>query len=103
MWSCWHRLHDNVNVTKDEWKKPQVNTFYEHTKCGADVIDFISNYSSARINSKQWPVNSITFIFDSARTNTNTILAENKVKMSTHEFMHQLARALCFLSAQRKI
>ena len=89
MWSCWHRLHDNVNVTKDEWKKPQVNTFYEHTKCGADVIDFISNYSS--------------FIFDSATTNTNTILAENKVKMSTHEFMHQLARALCFLSVQRKI
>ena len=39
-------------------------------------------------------MNSLAFILDTARTNANTILADNKVKMSTHKFTYHLARAL---------
>ena len=40
-------MHDNVRVTKNKRRKPQVHTFCDHTKGGVDVVDFISsNYSS---------------------------------------------------------
>ena len=95
-------MHDNVRVTKDERRKPQVHTFYDHTKGGIDVVDLISSNCSTRIKSKRWPLNSLAFILDTARTNANTILKENNVKMSTHEFTYQLARALCLPSVQRR-
>ena len=94
-------MHDNVRVMKDERRKPQVHTFYDHTKGRVDVVDLISSNCSTRIKSKQWPLNSLAFILDMARTNANTILKENNVKMSTHEFTYQLARALCLPSVQR--
>ena len=90
-------MHDNVRVMKDERRMPQVHTFYDHTKGGVDVVDLISSNCSTRIKSKRWP-----FIIDMARTNANTILKENNVKMSTHEFTYQLARALCLPSVQHQ-
>ena len=95
-------MHDNVRVTKDERRKPQVHTFYDHTKGGIDVVDLISSNCSTRMKSKRWSLNSLAFILDTARTNANTILKENNVKMSTHEFTYQLARALCLPSVQRR-
>ena len=95
-------MHDNVRVTKDERRKPQVHTFYDHTKGGVDVADLISSNFSTRIKSKRWPLNSLAFILDTVRTNANNILKENNVKMSTHEFTYQLARALCLPSVQRR-
>ena len=95
-------MHDNVRVTKDERRKPQVHTFYDHTKGGVDVVDLISSNCSTKIKSKRWPLNRLAFILDTTRTNANTILKENNVKMSTHEFTYQLARALCLPSVQRR-
>ena len=95
-------MHDNVRVTKDEKRKPQVHTFYNHTKGGVDVVDLISSNCSTRIKSKRWSLNSLAFILDMARTSANTILKENNVKMSTRKFTYQLARALCLPSVQRR-
>ena len=95
-------MHDNVRVTKDKIRKPQVHTFYDHTKGDADVVDLISSNCSTRIKSKRWPLNSLAFILDMARTNANTLLKENILKMSTYEFTYQLARALCLPSVQRR-
>ena len=95
-------MQDNIRVTKDERRKPQVHTFYGHTKGGVDVVDLISSNFSTRIKSKRWPLNNLAFILGTARTNANTILKENNVKMSTHEFTYQLARALCLPSVQRR-
>ena len=47
-------------------------------------------------------MNSLAFILDTARANANTILADNKIKMSTHEYTYQLARAFCLPSVQRR-
>ena len=88
-------MHDNVRVTKDKRRKPQVHTFYDHKKGSVDVLDFISSNRSTRIKSKRWPLNSLAFILDTARRNANTIWKENNVKMSTHQFIYELARALC--------
>ena len=53
-------MHDNVRVTKDKRRKPQVYTFYDPTKGGVGVVDHISNCST-RIKSKGWPLNSLAF------------------------------------------
>ena len=86
-------MHDNARVTKDEKRKPQVHTLYDHTKGGVDVVDLVSSNCSTRIKSKRWPLNSLASILDTARTNANTILKENNVKMSTHEFTYQLFKS----------
>ena len=84
-------MHDNVRVTKGKRRKPQVHTFYDHKKGSVDVLDFISSNRLTRIKSKRWPLNSLAFILDTARTNANTILKENNVKKSTHQFIYELA------------
>ena len=93
-------MHDNVRVTKYERRKPQVHTFYDHTKGSVDVVDLISSNCSTRIKYRQWPLNSLAFILDMARANPNTIFRENNIRMSTHEFTYQLATALCLPSVQ---
>ena len=39
-------LHSSVRVTKDEWKKPHVHTFYDHKKRGVDVVDLLFSLQS---------------------------------------------------------
>ena len=95
-------MHNNVRVTKNERRKPQIHTFYDHTKDSVDVVDLISRNCSTGIKSKRWPLNSLAFILDTARTNAKTILKESNVKMSTQEFTYQLARALCLPSVQHR-
>ena len=46
-------MHDNVRVTKDKRRKPQVHTFYDHTKGRVDVVDLISSNCSTRIKTKR--------------------------------------------------
>ena len=72
-WLCWHRC-----MIMSEWRRmkeePQGHTFYYHSKGVVDVVDCISSNCSTKIKSKQWPLDSRTFILDTARTNANTIL-----------------------------
>ena len=57
-------MHENLKVTKDQRKKPQVHTMYDHTKGGVDVVDLLSTIHSTRIKTKTWPLNALAFILD---------------------------------------
>ena len=66
-WRVCLAMHDDVKVTKDQLKKPQVHTFYDHTKGGVDVVDLLSTSHSTRIKSKRWPLNAFAFILDTGQ------------------------------------
>ena len=87
-------MHDEVKVTKDIRRKPQVLTFYDHTKGGVDVVDLISSSLSTRVKSKRWPINCSSFLLDTVRNNSMTISRNNGVSFTNHEFTYQLGR--CF-------
>ena len=38
--------HDNVKITKDQQERPSINTMYDHTKGGVDVVDLLSTTHS---------------------------------------------------------
>ena len=44
-------MHSSVRVTKDKRKKPQVHTFYDHTKGSVGVVDLTSSHQSTRFKS----------------------------------------------------
>ena len=48
-------MHENIKVTKDQRKKPQVHPIYENTKGGVDVVDLLSTSHSTRIKTKDGP------------------------------------------------
>ena len=81
-------IHDNVKITKDQQKKPSVNKMYDHTKGGVDVVDLLSVTHSTRIISRRWPLNALTFILDTCRSNAKTILQDNGIK--TNKFWNDL-------------
>ena len=94
-------MHDKVEVTKDETRKPQVHPVYDHTKGSVDVIDLISSHMSTRIKTKRWPMNYLAFLLHTTRTNANTILSHNNIKMTSLEFTYQLAKSLCIPNVHR--
>ena len=40
-------MHNNVRVTKDERRKPDVHATYDHTNNGVDIFDLISTHNSS--------------------------------------------------------
>ena len=49
-------MHNNVSVTNDEEKKPEINIFYNETKGGVDCLDMlVHNYMSKR-QTGRWPL-----------------------------------------------
>ena len=55
-------LHDEVRVTKDERRKPDIQKLYDNTKGGIDVVDLTSTSYTTRIKNKRWPINAFAFI-----------------------------------------
>ena len=45
-------LHDEVRLTKDKRKKPDIRKLYDYAKCGVDVVDLISTSCTTRIKNK---------------------------------------------------
>ena len=95
-------MHDSVKVSRDQRKKPNVHCFYDHTKGRVDVVDLISSSLSTRIKCKRWPINCLAFLLDTVRTNSKTILHENKHSMSNYEFTYQLGKALVLPNVERR-
>ena len=46
-------LHDEVRVTKDERRKPDIYKLYDHAKGGVDMVDLISTSCTTRIKYKR--------------------------------------------------
>lgn len=93
-------MHDNVNVTKEQRKKPSVHDVYDHTKGGVEVVDLLSTSLSTRIKCKGWPLNASGFILD--RSNAETILQDKGIKMSNIEFTYSIEKALLLLAVRRR-
>ena len=45
-------MHGGVRVTKDERKKPNIHTFYDHTKGGVDLVDLVSSHNTTKMKVK---------------------------------------------------
>ena len=67
-------LHDQVRVTKDERRKPDIRKLYDHVKGDADVVYLIPTSCTTRIKNKRWPINAFAFTLDTVRTYVKTIL-----------------------------
>ena len=89
-------MHTSVSVTKDQRVKPNVHTFYDHTKGWVDVVDLVSTHNTNKMKNQRWPVNALAFVLDTLRTNAKTILAEssNPARLSSFEFTHTLGKLL---------
>ena len=95
-------MHDEVKVTVNQRRKPNVHTFYDHTKGRVDIVDLLSIHHSTRVKSKRWPINAFAFIFDTARTNAKSILCENGKSLSNFMFTYELGKALLIPLVQRR-
>ena len=97
-------LHDEVRVTKDEQRKPDIHRLYGHTKGGVDMVDLISKSCTRRIKNKRWPINAFAFILDTVGANSKTILQESttKLKMSNFEFTYALGKLLVLPQIERR-
>ena len=96
-------MHDRVKVTNDQRLKPQVIAMYDHTKGGVDVVDLISCHHSTRMKSKLWALTAFAVMFDTIRTNSKTILEDNKKTYHNFEFTYQLRKALVLPKIQQRL
>ena len=96
-------MHDKIKVTNDQRSKPQVLGMYNHTKGGVDVVDLISCHHSTRMKSKRWPLTGFAFMLDTIRTNSKTILQDNKKEYRNFEFTYQLGKALVMPKIQHRL
>ena len=96
-------VHDEVRVTKDERRKPDIHNLYDHAKDGVGVVDLVSASCTKRIKSRGWPINVFAFILDTVRTNAKTILQEStaKTKISNFEFLYALGKLLVLPQIER--
>ena len=95
-------MHDDVGVTNDHRRKPNVHVMYDHTKGGVDVVDLLSSSHSTRIKTKRWPLNALAFILDTCRTNAKTILGDNMIKFTNFEFTYELGKSLVVPNIERR-
>ena len=77
-------MYDTVRVSKDQRKKPDVLVFYDKTKGGVDVVDYVSSFISTRFKTRRWPMNAFAFALDTARTNARTVFDEVHQKRSSN-------------------
>ena len=61
-------MHKNVHVTQDERMKPDVITFYDHTKGGVDIMDQMAGFYSTRMKTHRWTMNAMAYVLDTVRT-----------------------------------
>ena len=95
-------MYTSVRVTKDQCVKPNVHTFYDHTKGGVDVVDLASTHNTTKIKNQRWPISALAFVFDTVHINAKTILAEssNPTTASLFEFTYTLGKLLVLAHVQ---
>ena len=95
-------MHNNVKITKDQPKKPSVQTLHDHTKGGVDVVDLLSRTHSTQIKSRRWPLNALAFILDTCCSNAKIILLDNKIKLTNFEITYSLRKELVLPAIKRR-
>ena len=95
-------LHDTVKVSNNKRSKPQVLIKYNHTKGGIDIVDLLSTDHTIRIKWKRWLLDAFSFILDMVKTNSKTMLSDNKFKLSNFDFTSALGKALVLPNIQNR-
>ena len=95
-------MHDNVRITKYQWKKPIVHTIYDHTKGGIDVVNLLSTTHLIRLKSRRWPLNALSFILETFCSNARTILQDNGIKLTSFEMTYNFGKELVLPSIRRR-
>ena len=67
---------------------------YDHTKGGVDIADLLSINHSTRIKSKRWPLNALSLVLDTCRTNAKTICGETTLKLTILSLTMSLEKLL---------
>ena len=89
-------MHISVSVAKDQHVKPNVHTFYNHTKGRVDVVDLVSTHNATKMKNRSWPINALAFGLDTVSTNAKIVLAEssNPATSPSFEFTYTLGKLL---------
>ena len=89
-------MHKNVHVTQDERMKPDVITFYDHTKGGVDIMDQMAGFYSTRMKTHRWTMNAMAYVLDTVRTIVMTLWNEMRPteKMCSYDFLWALSEQL---------
>ena len=96
-------MHDSVKVSRDIRKKPHPLVFYDKTKGGVDIVDYVSGFLSTPTKSRRWPMNAFCYMLDTARTNARTLHNEVKgVRTSNFHFTWDLGESLCLPHVWRR-
>ena len=100
---CLTTMHDSVKVSQDIRKKPHPLVFYDKTKGGVDIVDYVSAFLSTRMRSKLWPMNAFCYALDTERTNARTLHDEVKdVRTPNFHFTWDLGESLVVPHVQRR-
>ena len=81
-------MHNNVRVTKNERRKPDVHVTYNHTKGGVDIVDLISTHNSNVHETKKVAAKYVCFPPRYHSHQRQNILSgwQSHVKLSSLEF-----------------
>ena len=63
-------LHPNVHILSNKKQTPETVRFYNETKYGVDVLDFMCKKYSVKASSRRWPVHTFYNILDLAAINS---------------------------------
>ena len=79
-------VNTSVTVTKNQRVKPNVHSFYDHTKGGVDMVDLVTTPNTTKMENRRWPIN----VFDLVRNNAKIILARSSNPATPSSISHTL-------------
>jgi hypothetical protein len=87
---------DDIESSTGEKTKPELLTFYNHTKWGVNTADELKGSYSVSITSCRWPMTVFYSLLDIGGINSCIILLDNTgKKMSRRNFLKELSKELC--------
>ncbi|KAM3603127.1 uncharacterized protein V6R79_016937 [Siganus canaliculatus] len=87
--------HRSVTISKEQKRKPETVTYYNHSKVGVDVLNQMLRKYTVKASTQRWPVAVFYNILDMAIVNSWVLYRScTNEKISRRDFMQQLALEL---------
>ena len=84
-----------IDTSTGESQKPEINTLYNLTKGGVDVVDFLSSKYDVSRNSRRWPLTVVFTLINICGINSQIIYESNsKDNMVRRKFLQNLGLEL---------
>lgn len=83
---------DAIDATTGDKRKPEIITFYNHTKCGVDILDKMCRQYDVSRNSRRWPLTLFFNFLNIAGINGLIIhqLNNSNQSIARRDFLHTL-------------